>query len=180
MVDKGVGFLVSRVHLVLAVAALRDSAKGERGAEPPIATELRSISELEGTPNDHQRWGELSQKTEGVGMAAAPRGRFCFLLKRNKTSHKRAAWPWGPAVPGLWGRGVLAGGRLPPARGNWIQLLLGAHKGPIEGRRGSSTAPAFGSRRSSQLLKDTRSPQKGAGLGSAKGIGVGGERGARG
>lgn len=43
MVDKGVGFLVTRIHLVLAVAALRDSAKSERGAEPPVATELHSI-----------------------------------------------------------------------------------------------------------------------------------------
>lgn len=101
MVDKGVGFLVTRVHLVLAVAALKDSAKSERGAEPPIATESQSIPKLEGTHNDHQRRGELSQKMEGVRMAAAQQGRFCFLLKRNKTSHKRAAWPWGPVVPGV-------------------------------------------------------------------------------
>lgn len=84
---------MTRIHLVLAVAALRDSAKSERGAEPPVATKSQS--------NDHQRWGELSQKMEGVRTAAAQQGRFCFLLKRNKTSHKRAAWPWGPVVPGV-------------------------------------------------------------------------------
>lgn len=78
---------------------------------------------------------------------------------------------------------MLAGGPPPPpALGNWIQLLLAAHKGPIEGLRGGSAAPAFSPRCSSRLPKRHSIPaQAGGERGSAaprrKKAGAGGEKG---
>lgn len=96
-------------------------------------------------------------------MAAAPRGRFCFLLKRNKTSHKRAAWPWGPAVPGLWGRGCwrAAACLLPAVIG--FSFSSARTKGPLRG--GGEAAPrqlsALAALHSSSKTLDPRRRERG-------------------